>query len=60
MADVLLYVKGLKTYFPFGSRWFGTRGMVKAVDNVEFEIKRGQILGGSKDTILWISSSKLE
>ncbi len=45
MADVLLYVRGLKTYFPFGSRWFGTRGEVKAVDDVEFEIKRGQILG---------------
>jgi ABC-type oligopeptide transport system ATPase subunit len=45
MADVLLSVRGLKTYFPFGSRWFGTRGVVKAVDDVEFEIKRGQILG---------------
>jgi ABC-type oligopeptide transport system ATPase subunit len=45
MADVLLYVRGLKTYFPFGSRWLGTRGEVKAVDNVEFEIKRGKILG---------------
>ncbi len=45
MADVLLSVRGLKTYFPFGSRWFGTRGTVKAVDDVEFEIKRGQILG---------------
>jgi ABC-type oligopeptide transport system ATPase subunit len=45
MADVLLSVRGLKTYFPFGSRWFGTRGEVKAVDDVEFEIKRGQVLG---------------
>ncbi len=45
MADVLLSVKGLKTYFPFGSRWFGTRNVVKAVDDVSFEIKRGQILG---------------
>lgn len=45
MADVLISVRGLKTYFPFGSRWFGTRGMVKAVDDVEFEIKRGQVLG---------------
>ena len=45
MADVLLTVRGLKTYFPFGSRWFGTRGVVKAVDDVEFEIKRGQVLG---------------
>jgi ABC-type oligopeptide transport system ATPase subunit len=45
MADVLLSVRGLKTYFPFGSRWFGTRTVVKAVDDVEFEIKRGQVLG---------------
>jgi ABC-type oligopeptide transport system ATPase subunit len=45
MADVLISVRGLKTYFPFGSRWFGTRGEVKAVDDVEFEIKRGQVLG---------------
>ena len=45
MADVLLSVRGLKTYFPFGSRWFGTRGVVKAVDDVEFAIKRGQVLG---------------
>lgn len=45
MADVLISVRGLKTYFPFGSRWFGTRGVVKAVDAVEFEIKRGQVLG---------------
>ena len=45
MADVLISVRGLKTYFPFGSRWFGTRGVVKAVDDVEFEIKRGQVLG---------------
>jgi ABC-type oligopeptide transport system ATPase subunit len=45
MADILLSVRGLKTYFPFGSRWFGTRGEVKAVDDVEFEIKRGQVLG---------------
>ena len=45
MADVLLSARGLKTYFPFGSRWFGTRGEVKAVDDVEFEIKRGQVLG---------------
>jgi len=45
MADVLLSVRGLKTYFPLGSRWFGTMGVVKAVDDVEFEIKRGQVLG---------------
>jgi ABC-type oligopeptide transport system ATPase subunit len=45
MADVLISVRGLKTHFPFGSRWFGTQGVVKAVDDVAFEIKRGQVLG---------------
>jgi ABC-type oligopeptide transport system ATPase subunit len=45
MADILLSAKGLKTYFPFGSRWFGTRQMVKAVDDVDFEIARGKVLG---------------
>jgi peptide/nickel transport system ATP-binding protein/oligopeptide transport system ATP-binding protein len=45
MADILLSVRGLKTYFPFGSRWLGTQGLVRAVDDVELEIKRGQVLG---------------
>lgn len=45
MADILLAVYKLKTYFPFGNRWFGKQGVVKAVDDVEFEIKRGQVLG---------------
>ena len=38
-------IMGLQTHFPFGSRWFGTRGVIKAVDDVSFEIKRGQVLG---------------
>lgn len=45
MADILLDVYKLKTYFPFGNRWFGRQGVVKAVDDVKFEIKRGQVLG---------------
>jgi oligopeptide/dipeptide ABC transporter ATP-binding protein len=39
MSDVLLKVQGLKTYF------FLERGVVKAVDGVNFEIKKGEILG---------------
>ena len=39
MAEPLLRVQGLKTYF------FIERGMVKAVDGVDFEIKKGEIFG---------------
>lgn len=45
MAEPLIRVTGLKTYFPFGSRWFGSRGWVKAVDGVDFEIEPGRVLG---------------
>ncbi|MFQ6085903.1 MAG: ABC transporter ATP-binding protein [Candidatus Bathyarchaeia archaeon] len=39
MAEPLLKVQGLKTYF------FIERGVVKAVDGVDFEIKKGEIFG---------------
>ena len=39
MAEPLLSVQGLKTYF------FLERGVVKAVDGVDFEIKKGEIFG---------------
>lgn len=39
MAEPLLSVQGLKTYF------FLERGVVKAVDGVDFEINKGEIFG---------------
>lgn len=45
MGEPLLRVSGLKTYFPFGSRWFGTRQWIKAVDGVDLEIEPGRVLG---------------
>jgi len=39
MAEPLLSVQGLKTYF------FVERGVVKAVDGVDFEINKGEIFG---------------
>ncbi len=41
----LLSVSGLKTYFPFGSRWFGERAWVRAVDGVDLHLDRGEVLG---------------
>ena len=41
----LLAVEGLKTWFPFGSRWTTNRGWVRAVDGVNLALDRGEILG---------------
>lgn len=40
----LLEVSDLKTYFPFGNRWFGKREAVKAVDGVDLSVERGEVL----------------
>ncbi len=45
MAETLLSVSGLKTYFPFGNRWFGSPQWVKAVDGVDLTIEQGEVLG---------------
>lgn len=45
MSEILLSVSGLKTYFPFGSRWFGSQEWIKAVDGVDLTIERGEVLG---------------
>ena len=44
-VEGLLSVSGLKTYFPFGNRWFGRPQSVRAVDGVNLVVRRGEILG---------------
>ncbi|MGH9316029.1 MAG: ABC transporter ATP-binding protein [Thermoanaerobaculia bacterium] len=44
-AGDLLSVAGLRTYFPFGRRWFGKGQWVRAVDGVDLRLRRGEILG---------------
>jgi len=43
--DILLRVEGLKTYFPVRGGLFGAKRYVRAVDGVDFEIRRGRTLG---------------
>ncbi len=44
--DILLQVKGLKKYFPLKKSLFGkVRSWVKAVDDVSFNVRRGETLG---------------
>jgi oligopeptide/dipeptide ABC transporter ATP-binding protein len=46
MSDILLEVSGLKKYFPIKTGLFAkTVGNVKAVDDVTFNIKKGETLG---------------
>ena len=47
LGDVLVYVKGLKMYFPIteGVVFNKLVGLVKAVDGVDFHIRRGETLG---------------
>ncbi|MEL6699290.1 MAG: ABC transporter ATP-binding protein [Bacteroidota bacterium] len=45
-GETLIKVEHLKTYFPIRNSLFGkTKGYVKAVDDVSFEIKKGETLG---------------
>jgi len=46
MSEILLKVKGLKKYFPIVSGLFRNKvGDVKAVDDIDFEIAEGEVLG---------------
>ena len=45
MADNLLEVKGLKQYYQVSGSKIGQKAYVKAVDDVDFEVRRGEVLG---------------
>ena len=46
MQNVLLQVKGLKKYFPVKQeKYLQPKKYIKAVDDVSFVIRRGEILG---------------
>ena len=44
-TDNLLSVRDLKVHFPVGGGLFGARKVVKAVDGVSFDVKRGSTFG---------------
>ncbi len=44
-ANTLLSVSCLETHFQFGSRWFGKREWVRAVDGVDLIVRHGEVLG---------------
>ena len=45
MADNLLVVRGLKQYYPVKGELGKEPSYVKAVDNVDFEVRRGEVFG---------------
>ena len=45
MADNLLVVRGLKQYYPVKGGLGKESSYVKAVDNVDFEVRRGEVFG---------------
>lgn len=46
MSDIILEAKGIKKYFPIRKGFFMREvGQVKAVDNIDFAVRRGETLG---------------
>lgn len=44
-SSALIRVQNLRKLYPYKGKFFGRRTFVKAVDNVSFEIRRGEIYG---------------
>lgn len=42
---MLLRVRGLAVHIPLGKGWTGRRELVRAVDGVDFHLRRGEVLG---------------
>jgi len=62
--DPILRVNNLKTFFPSGNNWFGKQQFIKAVNGVNLEINRNEVVGlvgesGSGKTTLGRSILKL-
>jgi len=45
VSDAVLAVRGLETHFGLGKGWTGGREVVRAVDGVDFDLHRGEVLG---------------
>ena len=45
MSDVALSVRGLEMHFLLGKGWAGRRDVVRAVDGVDFDLHRSEVLG---------------
>ena len=41
----LVSAAGLRTYFPASNHWLGAREWIRAVDGVDLEIRRGEVVG---------------
>jgi oligopeptide/dipeptide ABC transporter ATP-binding protein len=45
VSDLVLSVRDLKKHFQLGKGWTGRRDVVRAVDGVDFDLHRGEVLG---------------
>lgn len=45
MSENIVSIRGLGVHYPIVGGWFGEKKIVKAVDNINIDIKRGQFFG---------------
>ncbi len=45
VSDVAFSVRGLEMHFLMGKGWMGRRDVVRALDGVDFDLHRGEVLG---------------